>query len=638
MATKKIAVFATGWSEGVLSSFVSGIVDGFKGTDTDIYFFMCYATYYDQVEHRSGELNIFNLPNLEDFDGAVIYGNSLDFGTIFDELNDRCIRANIPTVATGRAGRNLCLVKSDNYTGAYALAEHLVTGHGYKDFFLIEGSPDNMDSNTRKQALLDCLMCHNISFDYNNICTTHWAPDRVELLLNNMHEGGEKMPEVFVCANDILALCCTNTLQRLGYNVPEDVKVTGFDHEAYSQIYDPAISSVDQDMPEMGRACARVLKKAFNGTPLPEEVTVSSKFFPSESCGCKCNRNLDKLRRKSCRDIFENHLVDSSLENQLANIERIIMKGSCYEDLRANLKSIFESNKTYVGSSLHIVLEPSYKKSIFESSKRFRANGYSRTMDAIFSMEDGNITSVNNFECSLLVPQRDETKKNRLFLFLPLHDERSNYGYMIMCDDLSKVSNYNRLSKYVSRFDMILSKYLQSLTLNQLNRKLKELNETDPLTHVKNRNAFEALEEDMNTAISSSVIPRFGVAMFDVNNLKKVNDQLGHDAGDEYIVNCCRMICEYFKHSPIYRIGGDEFMVYLSDSDYENCDFILSALRKKIDTLKDADLPLVQTLSIASGVAFYDAEKDKCFTDVFKRADEAMYANKVLMKKGEEIR
>ena len=56
--------------------------------------------------------------------------------------------------------------------------------------------------------------------------------------------------------------------------------------------------------------------------------------------------------------------------------------------------------------------------------------------------------------------------------------------------------------------------------------------------------------------------------MADINNLKYVNDTYGHELGDEYIKGCCRIICNIFEESQVYRIGGDEFVVILKDSDY----------------------------------------------------------------------
>lgn len=639
MKPKKVAIFATGWGEGVLESFLKGIVEGFKDTRTDLYLFLCYTTNYDAPDVRIGETNIFSLPNLKDFDGAIIYGNSLDFSDVFDELCERCRQAKIPTASTGRRAKDICFVSSNNYTGAYEQVKHLIVDHSFNDFYIMEGSPDNLDSNTRKQACLDVFKEFNIPFDEDkSICSTLWNPEASKQQILSIHNSGSHMPRVFICANDVLAMACANTLSELGYRIPEDICVTGFDHEIAAQIFDPSICSVDQDLPQMGKTCAEVIIDSFNGVKIPEEKSIPSFFWPSESCGCMTAHDLSSKRKSACKRIFINHMADSLIEDALSYIDRTINRGNSYEDLRSLFKEIYTSNNEYVGDSLHIVLEPQYKKAIASTEKVFRVKGYSRIMDAVFSLEKGEYFTSNTFASSKLVPYIKESGENRFFMFLPLHNGDDNYGYIVFCDDLSKVNDYNRLKKYVSRMDLILVKFLQSLTLNQLNTILKDINETDPLTHVKNRTAFEALQEKIDIQINSGENPEFGIAMFDVNKLKKINDAFGHDVGDSYITDCCHMICDFFKHSPIYRIGGDEFLVYLSDDDYINAEIILLRLRDKMDELKEQDLPLEKTLSSASGLAFYDPDSDTCFMDVFKRADEAMYENKVIMKSGEDIR
>ena len=55
--------------------------------------------------------------------------------------------------------------------------------------------------------------------------------------------------------------------------------------------------------------------------------------------------------------------------------------------------------------------------------------------------------------------------------------------------------------------------------------------------------------------------PGFAITILDVNDLKKVNDNEGHKAGDQFIRDACRIICTTFKRSPVFRVGGDEFAV-----------------------------------------------------------------------------
>ena len=87
----------------------------------------------------------------------------------------------------------------------------------------------------------------------------------------------------------------------------------------------------------------------------------------------------------------------------------------------------------------------------------------------------------------------------------------------------------------------------------------------DELTGIKNNNAFmelgQSLDEKIRTADPDL---RFGIIMCDVNDLKRYNDTRGHSFGDEFLRRACRMICENFARSQVYRIGGDEFVVYLT--------------------------------------------------------------------------
>ena len=149
----------------------------------------------------------------------------------------------------------------------------------------------------------------------------------------------------------------------------------------------------------------------------------------------------------------------------------------------------------------------------------------------------------------------------------------------------------------------------------------------DALTGVKNKLAYlEALAE-LETHVESGELTEYGIVVFDLNGLKHINDTLGHEAGDEYIKSACRLICRQFDHSPVFRIGGDEFVAILKDGDYSKREQLVSSFRKTIDDdLKSG------SVIVASGLAVYDAAKDTSYNDVFRRADELMYEHKRELK------
>ena len=151
----------------------------------------------------------------------------------------------------------------------------------------------------------------------------------------------------------------------------------------------------------------------------------------------------------------------------------------------------------------------------------------------------------------------------------------------------------------------------------------------DELTGIKNKNAFteESLILDSRIKKEGNYI-KFGIVMCDVNDLKLINDTRGHSFGDEAIQRTSRIICDIFKHSPVFRIGGDEFVVIITEHDYEHREILLKNLKEESFQNKKSRTGPV----IACGLAVFEAEKDKDFSDVFKRADRQMYENKKEIK------
>ena len=154
-----------------------------------------------------------------------------------------------------------------------------------------------------------------------------------------------------------------------------------------------------------------------------------------------------------------------------------------------------------------------------------------------------------------------------------------------------------------------------------------EMARRDELTHTKNKTAYHEMEKELQKGIEEGGSP-FGIVVCDINGLKIINDTEGHKAGDDYIRTACMLICRVFHHSPVFRIGGDEFVVVLREQDYENRDKLIRSLRRQVEeNIRIGEGPVV-----ASGIAEYQPGKDQSAEDVFKRADSLMYEDKTHLK------
>ena len=163
--------------------------------------------------------------------------------------------------------------------------------------------------------------------------------------------------------------------------------------------------------------------------------------------------------------------------------------------------------------------------------------------------------------------------------------------------------------------------------MNKRTKESERIANIDPLTGVKSKHAYLIKQREIDADIAGGKVDSFSVVVCDVNGLKHVNDTQGHKAGDEYICAACRMICEIYRHSPVYRLGGDEFTVVLTGHDYDTREELLQMLHNRsVDNIS------LGRVVVSGGMADYEPENDPCFHAVFERADGLMYKEKMLLK------
>ena len=150
----------------------------------------------------------------------------------------------------------------------------------------------------------------------------------------------------------------------------------------------------------------------------------------------------------------------------------------------------------------------------------------------------------------------------------------------------------------------------------------------DDLTGIRNILGYAAEVKRLDAEMKEGNL-ELGIALVDLNGLKKINDECGTDKGDEAIKTLCFIVCHVFEHSPVFRLNGDQFVVILKNIDLQNIDLLLEAFEEKMAKISEDDsLKPWEKVSAAIGVAFYDPDEDSTVENVLKRAELAMFANK----------
>ncbi len=233
-------------------------------------------------------------------------------------------------------------------------------------------------------------------------------------------------------------------------------------------------------------------------------------------------------------------------------------------------------------------------------------------------------------------------------LFKPIKQITETITSFRYQDDVDRFYNVEKLENLniqtQNEIDMLYNALLVStkdsayymINYNKTQNELKEVNEVvskDALTGVRSKSAYQAYIEKIEKDIANGNT-KYAVVMVDINNLKFVNDTYGHDHGDEYIKSCTKLICNGYRHSPVFRIGGDEFVVILTGESYDKRDGLLQLMNNTFDKcLNDETKQPYERYTASLGMAVFKPGVDKTYVDMFVRADKDMYKTKQEFKK-----
>ena len=222
-------------------------------------------------------------------------------------------------------------------------------------------------------------------------------------------------------------------------------------------------------------------------------------------------------------------------------------------------------------------------------------------------------------------------------------DHKDSSLAVTITHDIKGSDEISDLAQQVSTMIIEIGDYMNTLiekneALTEAQEKIRKANELahkDALTGVRNKTAYDAAEASIEYKIHSERYKDFGIVMVDLNCLKYINDHYGHDKGNLAIMKICETVCKVFSHSPVFRVGGDEFVVILQNEDYKQCPQRIYEFKECMKNLSaDTSLEPWERVSAAIGWAIFDPETDNGVEVVLRRADDLMYKNKKEMKAG----
>lgn len=477
----------------------------------------------------------------------------------------------------------------------------------------------------RLEVLKTSLKNHNICISDENIYHSELI---TEFAYSHTKENFSSKDDVYFdtlfAINDHIAIGCIQALQDLGLNIPNDVKVIGFDGTIYSENLKPSLTTIDQHIFSLGKEAGKIVEQIFNDKKVNKLIEFKCNPIFRDSTG-KIPQNINE-------DLFKNENICSISEERLKYLQKSSPERylSYLSDIDT-MDTLFDMSKSVntlqqLCHSLPLFLEKAQISSMavcFYDRQFFiqKEDAFELPETALVSMfvncDKENPTKIfdpnkkiNPKENFLPCDYFDSIKGN--FIIQPIFSGAINYGYLVCKVNSERFFSYTIILKIlinsiVQAYEYTNSLYVneklteQNLLLQQTNSQLFYQSNTDELTHLINRRAFfERGQQAINFNIDAKLE---GLVLFiDMDKLKNINDTYGHKTGDRAIRAVSQILTKGLRGNDIVgRLSGDEFAVVAPGMKLNH----LTKLRTKFEKLcnnisSDKGFPFVVSFSIGA--------------------------------------
>ena len=567
---KKVALISDGWKRLIVYAWVAGIKSYIEESQEDIclYQFNCHGNWSTDELYNQGEYNIYNLPDLSEYDGVILDCLNIRDERILESTIEHIKAADVPVVSIACNIEGFYYVGIDNNGTIEQLMEHLYKVHGCRSFIYAGGPKENFENLQRINAFENALIRFGLDVSDSQIWYGDYDFDTgvryfMEYIERQRSDGNALItfPDAFVCANDNIATGLCYCAQSMGYKIPEDFTVTGFDNLDKAMYFEPQITTVSLKREQIGATCMAVLSDIWNGKKPSADTFIESECIFTESCGCPNSGLLDY--RKYVKNDIIGSVGKLRREEELIRLEVDMAKCSTYEELFGMATNYFMGLEC---EGFGIVVD----KRLYDAASEevFPVEGYDiEQLVTAYFVDRDKIYNGESYE--VLCDYLEQNGAGRVYMFTPIHFRERTVGYSVLINGSFLYDNpffYDIHSALVKTMENMSHKF----RLELMNKQLKDIYNRDQLTGLYSRLACSEMIQPKLCQYNRGNIS-CAVAFSDADSFKEINDTYGHERGDEIIRIIAKTLLEECPEDGyVYRFGGDEFVAFFPCSTPED--------------------------------------------------------------------
>lgn len=617
---KKIAMISDGWKRLITYAWIDGIMRYIResGEDICLYQYNCHGNWSKDEKHNHGEYNIYQLPDLSEFDGIIMDCINIIDSEQFDKTVEMIRASHVPVVSIASDVEGFYYAGIDNKKTIAEVMEHLFTVHNCRRFIFAGGPEENFENGLRVQSYLESLDAFGLSREDNPVWYGDYDFSTGVKYFNKMRKelkaGAASLPDVFVCANDNIAAGLIYKAQRFGYSVPRDFRVTGFDNLDKAVYFDPQITTVGLVREVIGHKCMDILMDIWEGKDVPRNHFIPSSCVFTESCGCPNSGLLDY--REYARNQIIGDVEKLRNEENLIIFQSEIVQYDTYEQIFHKIAEYFMNLEC---DGYFVVVD----KQLYEGDNEdsFSVDGYDMERMVVACAADHK-QFLEMKDVRELMEYLEQNGSGSAYMFTPIHFREHAVGFTVMKNGRFLYDNpyfYDIHSTITQTIENVYKK----LQLENANKKLRDIYNRDQMTGLYNRIAYtEMIEPEYRKYCAHN--QRCALTFLDADCFKEINDQYGHEKGDEILKRIAQVLTEHCpENGYVYRFGGDEFIVFFTCEDETEP----MRFRDRVNEALHA-----YDIGVSMGIAVTDPSSGRRLDDYLRMADQDMYRIKMTKK------
>ena len=520
--------------------------------------FQCFEDMYAGSKTDKGGASIFQLINYKMLDALIIMPETIKDRSVTEDIMRNCRENNVPVISVDGIIEGAFNI-SFGYGEAFGtIVEHVLSWHGCRRIKLVAGYKGNDFSQTRIDCCREIMSQHGLTLaDADIMYGDFWETPTYEAM-DRFFASGEPLPEAFICCNDSMAMAVCLKLNEHGYHVPDDVIVTGFDGIETEKFHKPRLTNAVRNNRTLAQSIMDMLDKITSvGEVAPFDVQLEYEPVFSESCGCGCPTSENTNRRLA--DFVQSYTGTLNYEEYVNNIENCIAADPTPDNVRNVLEEYCFGNSMICFTSEFW----SFFTGENTGDRLPEFSGFGDMHVFACTFLDGRKPDGTVFPAARIMPQLESSfSEYRTMFIIPLHFQDSVQGYFIT--HFVKEEHHNeRLYTLCTSLNRCLENMRTHEQMRTLNRRLEFMFTHDQLTRIYNRYGFYKGFRESYETLSGGERDVFIVSI-DLNDMKYINDNFGHSAGDEALCLVSKALTqagEYCSGGVVCsRFGGDEFV------------------------------------------------------------------------------